>query len=129
MTYKDLFLLIGNINANVGDQTTKGQKKLVKIYEKLKHLIDEYNAKMDDYKLEFASVDDKGNVIVDEKGAYKYTKEGLKSLNAKFKEIENSELVFDKINVVNPAGLEIYTFLENWVTGVEFIQVEQEEEL
>lgn len=129
MTYKDLFILIANINANLGDQTTKGQKKLIKIYEKVKHLVDEYNGKIEDYKLEFASVDDKGNVILDEKGAYKYNKEGLKNLNAKFKEIEGSEIIFDKINVINPAGLEIYTFLDKWIDGVEFIPTEQEEEI
>lgn len=129
MTYKDLFILIGNINANLGDQTTKGQKKLIKIYEKVKHLVDEYNAKMEEYKLEYASVDDKGNVILDEKGAYKYNKEGLKNLNTKFKEIESAEIKFDKINVVNPSGLEIYTFLDKWVDGVEFVPIEQEEEI
>lgn len=129
MTYKDLFILIGNINANLGDQTTKGQKKLIKIYEKVKHLVDEYNAKMEEYKLEYASVDDKGNVILDEKGAYKYNKDGLKNLNTKFKEIESAEIKFDKINVVNPTGLEIYTFLDKWVDGVDFVPIEQEEEI
>lgn len=129
MTYKDFFILVANINANIGDQTTKGQKKLFKIYDKLKYLGEEYNAKMDEYKLEFASVDDKGNVIVDDKGAYKYTKDGLKNLNAKFKDIEKSEISFAKINVVNPSGLEDYIFLKDWVEGVKFNVVEQEEDI
>lgn len=129
MTYKDLFELIANINANIGDQTTKVQKKLYKIYEKVKPLIDEYQAKVDDLKLEYASVDEKGNLIIDEKGGYKFTKEKLKEFNAAFRKLESDTITFNVIEVANPGGLEDFNFLENWVNGVTFNEKEQEEGL
>ena len=129
MTYKDLFELIANINANIGDQTTKVQKKLYKIYEKVKPLIDEYQAKVDDLKLEYASVDEKGNLIIDEKGGYKFTKEKLKEFNAAFRKLESDTITFNVIEVANPGGLEDFNFLENWVNGVKFNEKEQEEGL
>ena len=131
MTYKDLFELIANINANIGDQTTKVQKKLYKIYEKVKPLIDEYQAKVDDLKLEYASVDEKGNLIIDEKGGYKFTKEKLKEFNAAFRKLESDTITFNVIEVANPGGLEDFNFLDKWVVGVKFNEkeIEQEEEL
>ena len=33
----------------------------------------------------------------------------------------------ESINVVNPDGLEIFTFLEDWTTGIEFIKEEEED--
>ena len=128
MTYKDLFELIGNINFHIGDQTTKAQKKLFKVYEKVKHFIDEYQAKVDDLRLDYASVDDKGNIIMDEKGKYKYTKDKLKEFNAEFKKLEAQEIEVKKIEVLNPSGLEDFNFLENWVTGVIFNEKQKDEE-
>ncbi len=55
MTYRDLFVLIENIKLNIGNQETKGQKKLFKIYEKLKPSIDEFQAKIDDGKPKYGS--------------------------------------------------------------------------
>jgi len=129
MTYRDLFVLIENIKLNIGNQETKGQKKLFKIYEKLKPYLDEYQAQIDDIRLEYASVDDKGNVIVDDKGNYKYTKEELKKFNKAFKELEAKEFVYKCIQIVNPEGLQPYWFLEGWVCGVELDKKQDEEEL
>ena len=39
----------------------------------------------------------------------------------------DKEFDFQIINVVNPNGLENFTFLEDWVTGVEFNKQEEEE--
>jgi len=128
MTYLDLFQLVNNIKLNLGNQETKGQKKLFKIYEKLKPYIDDYQAQIDDIRLEYASVDDKGNVIVDDKGNYKYTKEELKKFNKAFKELEAKEFVYKCIAIVNPEGLHPYWFLEGWVCGIE-LDKKQEEEL
>jgi len=111
MTYKDLFVLIENIKLNIGQQETKGQKKLFKIYEKLKPSIDEFQSKIDDARLDNAAVDEKGNLILNEKGEYNFNKEGLKKLKADIKKIEESEFEFKKIEVANPGGLEPYFFL------------------
>ena len=127
MKYSDLFVLTQNIKINLGDQSTKGQKKLIKIYEKLKPYLDEYQAQIDEVRLEHASVDDKNNVIVDDKGNYKYSKEELKKFNKAFKDLESKEFEYKVIEIVNPQGLEPYWFLENWVNGVTFEKQEEVE--
>jgi hypothetical protein len=128
MTYRDLFVLIENIKLNIGNQETKGQKKLFKIYEKLKPSIDEFQSKIDDARLDNAAVDDKGNLILNEKGEYNFNKEGLKKLKVDIKKIEESEFEFKKIEVANPGGLEPYFFLKDWVNGVELQEAPKQDE-
>jgi hypothetical protein len=65
-------------------------------------------------------------LLVDEKGGYKFSKEGVKLLTKQISDLDNSEFHFEKINVVNPQGLEEFIFLKDWVTGVPF---EADEEL
>lgn len=128
MTYKELFILVENIKLNIGQQETKGQKKLFKIYEKIKQYIDEFQEKINEARLDNAATDDKQTLILDEKGEYKFNKEGLKKLKTDLKKIEESEFEYKKIDVMNPDGLEPYWFLEGWVNGVTFIKPETKEE-
>lgn len=128
MTYRDLLILVENIKLNIGNQETKGQKKLFKIYEKLKPSIDEFQAKIDDARLDNAAVDDKGNLILNDKGEYNFNKEGLKKLKSDIKKIEQSEFEFKKIEVANPGGLEPYFFLKDWVNGVELQEAPKQDE-
>jgi hypothetical protein len=127
MNYKELLEVIEKINAVVGNAETKSQKKLIKIYEKLKPIYEQYIDERNDYRLDAAAVDDKGNVVVDEKGDYKFTKESLKTLQVHLKNLLEKEIDFKKITVVNPGGLEDFYFLKDVVTGVEFILTEDEE--
>jgi hypothetical protein len=126
MTYKELNLLVRNIQASVGNQETKIQKKLFKIFEKVKPTLEDYNEKVNELRLDNASVDEKGILLMDEKGGYKFSKEGVKLLTKQVSDLDNSEFPFEKINVVNPQGLEEFIFLKDWVTGVPF---EADEEL
>ena len=126
MTYKELNFLVRNIQASVGDQETKIQKKLFKIFEKIKPTLEEYNEKVNELRLDNASADSEGMLLVDEKGGYKFSKEGVKLLTKQISDLDNSEFHFEKINVVNPQGLEEFIFLRDWVTGVPF---EADEEL
>lgn len=128
MTYRDLLILVENIKLNIANQETKGQKKLFKIYEKLKPSIDEFQAKIEEARLDQAAVDDKGNLILNDKGEYNFNKEGLKKLKAELKKIEESEFEFKKIEVANPEGLQSYWFLKDWTNGVEYIEPVKEEE-
>lgn len=128
MTYKELFILVENIKLNIGQQETKGQKKLFKIYEKIKQYLDEFQEKINEARLDNAATDDKQTLILDEKGEYKFNKEGLKKLKADLKKIEESEFEYKQIDVMNPDGLEPYWFLEGWVNGVTFIKPETKEE-
>lgn len=126
-TYKDLNVLINSMEAVLGNQETKIQKKLFKIFEKIKPNFEEYNAKKNELRLDNASTDDKGILLSDDKGAYKFSKEGIKKLTQDIKVLNDQELEFDKINVVNPQGLETFSFLKNWTTGITFIEEEEEE--
>jgi hypothetical protein len=120
MTNKQLIETANMIAYNLGDQTTKAQKKLKKIYDILKPCIDKYQAHIEDIRLDNASVDDKGNLILDEKGNYKFNKEGIKKINEGLKSLLDKEIEFKIIEVVNPDGLDQYLFLKGWVNGVNF---------
>jgi len=67
-------------------------------------------------------------LLLDEKGSYKFTKESIKKLTAQVKELGEKEFEFKPIEVINTQGLEHFTFLEDWTTGITFIK-EIEEEL
>ncbi len=120
MKHKDLILTMSLLVANIGDQKTKTQKKLLKIHEQLKKHYDSYQEKIAELKLDNASVDKDGNLILDEKGEYKYNKEGLKKLNEAAKELLDAEFEYKPIEVMNPEGLDVHVYLKGWVNGVKF---------
>jgi hypothetical protein len=126
-TNAELMTLVQFLNASVGEGKTKGQKKLIKIGERIQKNLDEFNEKKEDLRLDNASVDSDGNLLLNEKNEYQFNKDGVKKLNQQLKELLLSEIDFTPIHVVNPEGLEIYTFLNGWVKGVEFKQIEEVE--
>jgi len=128
MQFKQLNTLVASINAVIGNSESKTQKKLVKIYEKVKSHHESYQAQVEELRLDNASTDDKDILLLDEKNGYKFTKESIKKLTAQVTELGNKEFDFTPIPVVNPQGLEHFTFLEDWTSGIEFIK-EIEEEL
>jgi hypothetical protein len=127
MKNKDLLQLVANLNAVIGSQETKTAKKLVKIYEKVKPHHEAYQAEVEILRLDNASTDDKDCLLLDEKGNYRFSKEGIKKLTKDIEALNDKEFDFQIINVVNPQGLENFTFLQDWVTGVEFNKQEEEE--
>ena len=127
MKYKQLKQLVQSINEVIGNQETKVAKKLVKVYEKVKKYHEDYNSQIEELRLDNASVDEKGILILTEKGDYKFSKEGIKKLTKDIEALNDKEFDFQIINVVNPQGLENFTFLQDWVTGVEFNKQEEEE--
>jgi polyhydroxyalkanoate synthesis regulator phasin len=126
--YQQLNTLVASINAVIGSQETKTAKKLFKIYEKVKTHHEDYQAKVEELRLDNASTKENDILILNEKGEYSFTKEAIKKLTEQVKELSNKEFDFTPIPVVNPQGLENFTFLEDWTTGIEFIK-EIEEEL
>jgi hypothetical protein len=126
-TYLELFVLAGALNQNVQDGKTKGQKKLMKIAERVKPYLDVYNEKADELRLDNASVDKDGNLVLNEKGGYQFTKEGAKKLADQSKELNLSSFDYEPIKVINPEGLENYTFLSGWVEGVQFKITKEED--
>jgi hypothetical protein len=129
MKYEKIGLVISQINAVIGKQETKVQKKLFKFGEKLKTYQETYVNKVEELRLDNAATDDKGVLTVNEKGEYKFTKEGLKKLREDIKKLNESEFDFKPIEVLNPKGLEEFHFLKDWVNGVTFDEQEIEEEL
>lgn len=127
MKYQQLQTLVASINAVIGSQETKTQKKLFKIYEKVKTHHEDYQAKVEELRLDNASTDDKDILLLDEKNGYKFTKESIKKLTAQVTELGNKEFDFTPIPVVNPQGLEHFSFLEDWTTGITFVKEEEEE--
>ena len=65
MKYKQLLQLVSNINAVIGNQETKVQKKLFKIYEKIKKHHEEYQAEVEILRLDNASADEKDILLLD----------------------------------------------------------------
>jgi hypothetical protein len=120
MKYKQLLQLVSSINAVIGNQDTKTQKKLFKIYEKVKAYHEDYQAEVEILRLDNAQTDDKDCLLLDDKGNYRYNKEGIKKLTKDIEALNDKEFDFVIINVVNPQGLEDFTFLEDWTTGIEF---------
>jgi hypothetical protein len=127
MKYNQLNQLVANLNAVIGSQESRTQKKLFRIYEKLKTHHEAYQAEVEGLRLDNAQVDSNDCLILDEKGGYKFTKESIKKLTAQVKELGDKEFEFTPINVVNPQGLEDFNFLEDWTSGIEFIKEEEEE--
>lgn len=120
MKFKDLVNVMNAIVVNLGNQETIGQKKLFKIYEKLKPFLDTYKDNLEDIKLSHASVDEKGLLLKDEKNEYRYSKDDMRKMVVEFNSLASSEFEYQKINIVNPKGLEDYKFLNGWVEGIDF---------
>ena len=127
MKYKQLLQLVNNINAVIGSSETKTQKKLVKIFEKVKKHHEDYQAEVEILRLDAAMTDEKDCLLLDDKGNYRYSKEGIKKLTKDIEALNDKEFDFQIINVVNQEGLQDFTFLEDWTTGIEFNKQEEEE--
>jgi hypothetical protein len=127
MKYQQLNTLVASINAVIGSQETKVQKKLFRLYEKVKSHHESYQAQVEELRLDNASTDSNDILLLDEKNGYKFTKENIKKLTAQVKELGEKEFEFKPIEVINTQGLENFTFLEDWVTGITFVKEEEEE--
>ena len=127
MKYNQLNQLVANLNAVIGSQESRTQKKLVRLYEKVKSHHESYQSQVEELRLDNASTDEKDILLLDEKGGYKFTKEAIKKLTKQVEELGNKEFEFTPINVVNPQGLEKFNFLEDWTTGITFVKEEEEE--
>lgn len=126
MKYNELIKTMNIISVLAGNGETKIQKKLIKLFEKLKVYYKVYEEKVEEIRLDNASVDEKGNLITDEKGAYKFSKDSLKKLNSAVKELTEKEFEYKKIEIINKDGFEKMVFLKDFVEGIEFINDEEE---
>jgi hypothetical protein len=128
-TYKDLTILIANINRVLGNQETKVQKKLFKIYEKLKPHHEEFQSQVEDLRLDNAATNTDGILLLDDNKGYQFNKNGMKKLSKDIQELNAKSFNFTAIQIINPGGLETFYFLEGWVEGIDFAEETKEEEL
>lgn len=122
MTYKDLIETMQQLVHNIGNQETKVQKKLLAIHGKIKKYYENYEELLNDIRLENAMTEDNGALILDEKGGYKYNKDGQRKMYKEIKDLLNKEFYYDPIEVLNTKGLEEHVYLKHFVTGVNFIE-------
>lgn len=127
MNYNQLNQLVANLNGVIGSQESRTQKKLFRIYEKVKSHHEAYQAEVEGLRLDNAQVDSNDCLILDDKNGYKFTKDGIKKLTQQIKELGEKEFEFNKINIANPQGLENFDFLDSWTTGITFVKEEEEE--
>jgi hypothetical protein len=125
-TYKDLTNLIADLNSVIGTQETKTQKKLFKLYERVKSHHEAYQSEIEVLRLDNAATDDKGILLSDDKGGYQFTKDGLKKLRLDIESLNKKEIDFKIIEVINPQGLETFSFLEGWTNGITF-EIEEDD--
>jgi hypothetical protein len=127
-TYKDFNVLAKKLQDVIGGQETKVQKKIVKIFEKIKPILEEFQTSLEGLRLDNASTDEKGILLLDEKGGFKFSKEGIKTLTKQIQDLEAKEVDFKPLNVVNPQGLEPFTFLKDYTVGITFEEDDEEDE-
>jgi hypothetical protein len=70
-------------------------KFLKRVTEANKIATDKFNEQAEDLRVDFCSVDEKGNIIRDEKGGYLFTKENQKACMKALKAIQVTELEFE----------------------------------
>lgn len=131
-SYQELLQLVNAINILSGNQehaaaNTKGIKKLQKIGTKLKEHLDAYNEKLEDIRLDNAHTEENGCLVLDDKGGYKFSKDGLKKMNKDVRVLLDSK--FDAYQFTfSSEGIETYGFLEGWVEGLEFPELKENDE-
>lgn len=119
-TYGELLVLTRGINILMSNKEiaeSKAGKKLEKLAKKIQSHLDAYNEKVEDIRLDNANTDDNGSLLLDDKGGYKFSKEGIKNMNKKIKELLDNEFEFYQLTF-SAEGLEEYVFLHGWVEGV-----------
>jgi predicted nuclease with TOPRIM domain len=131
-TYQELIQLANAINILSSSKehveaNTKGVKKLQKIGTKIKSELEAYNEKLEDLRLDNAHTDESGALILDEKGGYKFSKDGLKKLNKDIKKLLEQTFEFYQFTFSHE-GIENYGFLDGWVEGLSFPEIKQEDD-
>lgn len=131
-SYQELLQLVNAINILSGNEdhassNTKGIKKLQKIGTKMKEHLDAYNEKLEDIRLDNAHTEENGCLILDDKGGYKFSKEGLKKMNKDVRALLDSKFEFYQFTF-SSEGLETYAFLQEWVENLTFPELDNNDD-
>jgi ElaB/YqjD/DUF883 family membrane-anchored ribosome-binding protein len=126
-TNADLLDLVRNLNITPAEKGSKREAKLKKIAEKIKPLFDEYNEKREDIRLDHAYTDQKGILELNDKGEYKFTKEGIKGMAKDMKSLIDESFEFYQFTF-STEGIEDLKFLAGWVEGIEADEEQESDE-
>lgn len=123
-TNAELLDLVRNLNQTPAEKGSKREAKLKKIAEKVKVLFDEYNEKREDIRLDHAHTEDNGVLNLNEKGEYKFTKDGIKAMAKDMKKLLDTKFDFYQFTF-STEGIEDLQFLAGWVEKIE-VKIEEE---
>lgn len=117
-TYNELLTLVRNLNMTPAEKGSKAEAKLKKIAEKIKPIFEGYNEKREDIRLEHAYADKNGVLELNEKGEYKFTKDGIKAMAKDMKNLGEETFEFYPFTF-STEGISEFVFLAGWVEGIE----------
>lgn len=120
----DLLDLVRSLNMTPAEKGSKKEAKLKKIAEKVKVLFDEYNEKREDIRLDHAHTESNGVLDMNEKGEYKFTKDGIKAMAKDMKALLEKKFEFYQFTF-STEGIEDLEFLAGWVEKIE-VKVQEE---
>lgn len=126
--YAELLDLVRGLNMTVAEKGSKKEVKLKKVAEKIKPIFEEYNEKREDVRLDHAFEDKNGVLELNEKGEYKFTKDGIKAMAKDMKKLLDETFEFYQFTF-STEGIEDLKFLAGWVEGIESEEQEQNEEV
>lgn len=124
-TNAELLELVRFLNSTPVEKGSKAEAKLKKIAEKIKPLFEDYNEKREDIRLDYAYTESNGVLELNEKGEYKFTKDGIKAMAKDMKKLLDDTFEFYQFTF-SKEGIEDFKFLAGWVEGIEAEQVVEE---
>ena len=117
-TNAELLDLVRSLNTTPVEKGSKAEAKLKKIAEKIKPLFEEYNEKREDIRLDHAHTEANGVLELNEKGEYKFTKDGIKAMAKDMKKLLDETFEFYQFTF-STEGIDSFKFLAGWVEGIE----------
>jgi hypothetical protein len=127
-TNAELLELVRNLNMTSAEKGTKREVKLKKIAEKIKPIFDSYNEKREEIRLDNAYADNSGVLELNEKGEYKFTKDGIKKMNKDMKNLLDETFEFYQFTFTTE-GVDDLKYLAGWVEGIEAEKEESDEQI
>lgn len=126
-TNAELLELVRSLNMTPAEKGSKTEAKLKKIAEKIKPLFESYNEKREDIRLDHAHTESNGVLDLNEKGEYKFTKDGIKAMAKDMKKLLDETFEFYQFTF-STEGIEEFKFLAGWVEGIEAEKPNEEDE-
>lgn len=114
----ELLEIVRALNMTPVEKGSKAEVKLKKIADKIKPIFEGYNEKFQDIRLDHAHAEANGVLDLNEKGEYKFTKDGIKGMAKDMKKLLDETFEFYQFTF-STEGIDSFKFLEGWVEGIE----------